>query len=295
MSVPGLTIAVNPKANNNSEWRAGSGTSLSAPLWAGFAALYNQDAQAQGAPLLGFANPLLYRLAGQPDHALFDVTTDQLPGDDLAGHAHTGWDYATGVGSFNAYTIIHDGIALTLPLDIRKVNWAEITLPAGTCGSSAPVRVHGGIATNISPPGGYRGFATVAVEGPGAFGAVPDGDLAYGDLAGDGRTEAAVHIGCDTGGFVADSGLGDSILVYGVDSENQLLLLGVLPSTHVTFGASGATGRLGNIQVVRGAVTADESYYNSINDSGCCPSGLAHHIWPWKADGGFGPSLTPAG
>ena len=107
----GLTVyAYNPNpSSKKDESIAGSGTSLAAPLWAGFAALYNQYAQGHGAPLLGLANPMLYRLAVQADHHLFDVIVDQNGGDELAGHAGPGWDMATGLGSFNAYALVHDG------------------------------------------------------------------------------------------------------------------------------------------------------------------------------------------
>ena len=43
-----------------------SGTSASAPLWAGFTALVNQTAKMNGEPSVGFVNPALYRLANQP-------------------------------------------------------------------------------------------------------------------------------------------------------------------------------------------------------------------------------------
>ena len=38
------------------------GTSLAAPLWAGFMALVNQQAAANGQPPIGFVNPALYAI-----------------------------------------------------------------------------------------------------------------------------------------------------------------------------------------------------------------------------------------
>lgn len=120
----GLTVyAYNPSTDNDESY-AGSGTSLAAPLWAGFAALYNQFAQRNGAPLLGLANPMLYRLAGQADDPLFDVTTVQNGGSDLFGsellarldiNSLLGWDGGTGLGSFNAYALVAGGTLLVPP------------------------------------------------------------------------------------------------------------------------------------------------------------------------------------
>ena len=54
-----------------------SGTSLAAPLWAGYMALVNQAAAAQGQPPIGFANPALYAIGKSTNyHSCFhDITT----------------------------------------------------------------------------------------------------------------------------------------------------------------------------------------------------------------------------
>jgi hypothetical protein len=88
-----------------------AGTSLSAPLWAGIAALYNQYAASQHAPPLGLANPMLYGMAASP--ALVDVTASQNSGPDLATplpQTEPGWDASTGLGTPNVYAIVHDGV-----------------------------------------------------------------------------------------------------------------------------------------------------------------------------------------
>jgi hypothetical protein len=88
-----------------------AGNSLSAPLWAGIAALYNQYAASQHAPPLGLANPMLYGMAASP--ALVDVTASQNSGPDLATplpQTEPGWDASTGLGTPNVYAIVHDGV-----------------------------------------------------------------------------------------------------------------------------------------------------------------------------------------
>jgi len=47
---------------NNGEFLIVGGTSAATPLWAGFAALVNQQAAASGKPPIGFANPALYSI-----------------------------------------------------------------------------------------------------------------------------------------------------------------------------------------------------------------------------------------
>jgi subtilase family serine protease len=88
------------------------GTSCAAPLWAGFMALVNQQAAANGRPAAGFINPAVYTLgAGNSYPSCFhDIITGNnfsptspasfsaMPGYDLC----TGWGSPAGVGLINA-------------------------------------------------------------------------------------------------------------------------------------------------------------------------------------------------
>jgi subtilase family serine protease len=78
------------------------GTSAATPLWAGVAAIVNQDLRQKGLRPMGFANPAIYwmgensaRLDPKPFH---DVTS----GNNLGYTAAPGWDFATGWGSMDA-------------------------------------------------------------------------------------------------------------------------------------------------------------------------------------------------
>ncbi|MFM9032847.1 MAG: peptidase S53 [Mycobacterium sp.] len=74
----------------------GGGTSLSAPLWAGMAAVINQYLTEQGGPPLGHLNPLLYRIAeGAPLPAFHDV----VRGGNAVANAGPGYDLVTGLGT----------------------------------------------------------------------------------------------------------------------------------------------------------------------------------------------------
>src|SRR5262249_48646428 len=63
-------------ANNGSAYAVG-GTSCAAPLWAGFMALVNQQAIANGRAPIGFLNPAIYALGQQAGStlAMHDITT----------------------------------------------------------------------------------------------------------------------------------------------------------------------------------------------------------------------------
>lgn len=80
----------------NREIVAGGGTSLSAPIWAGFAAMINQYNLAHGGQLLGDLNPQLYMLAqGTPLPGFRDIVL----GGNAVATAHPGYDVVTGLGT----------------------------------------------------------------------------------------------------------------------------------------------------------------------------------------------------
>jgi subtilase family serine protease len=89
------------KACTANEW---GGTSFAAPMWAGYLALVNQQAVANGGGPVGFINPTLYTigLSSSYDSDFHDITS----GDN--GYAATiGYDLATGWGSPNGSGLIN--------------------------------------------------------------------------------------------------------------------------------------------------------------------------------------------
>ena len=97
------------------------GTSCSAPLWAGFAALINQEAAAAGQPPIGFINPTLDKLASAPNSTsrFYDITN----GDNTKSTSPTkffatnGYDLCTGWGTPKGQSLI-DALAIVDPLQI---------------------------------------------------------------------------------------------------------------------------------------------------------------------------------
>src|SRR3989442_9365313 len=100
----GYSVYVTDSAGTG--WRQYGGTSAGAPAWAAITALANQYANSQHEPNLGFANPTPYRLgSSQPPYPAFhDVTS----GGNLYYPATSGWDFATGWGSVDAYNVARD-------------------------------------------------------------------------------------------------------------------------------------------------------------------------------------------
>jgi subtilase family serine protease len=96
----------------NSDFLEASGTSCAAPLWAGFTALVNQQAAAEGSPTVGFINPAIYAIGQESSYTsiFHDITTGNnsnlfsanlflaVPGYDLC----TGWGTPNGAALINA-------------------------------------------------------------------------------------------------------------------------------------------------------------------------------------------------
>jgi kumamolisin len=81
------------------------GTSFAAPLWAGYIALANQQAVANGKPTLGFINQALYSIgvSSSYDTDFHDITS----GTSGSYSAVTGYDLVTGWGSMNGANLIN--------------------------------------------------------------------------------------------------------------------------------------------------------------------------------------------
>jgi len=89
----------------NQQVLVGGGTSLSAPIWAGLAAVMNQYLLENDGELLGNLNPLLYRVAaGAPLPAFRDITL----GGNAVETAGPGYDLATGLGTPNVDNLVQN-------------------------------------------------------------------------------------------------------------------------------------------------------------------------------------------
>ncbi len=108
--------------SKNGQSSAVGGTSAASPLWAGFMALVNQQAAANGKAPIGFLNPALYALGKSAGYSssFHDITTgnNTNPGSPTNYYAVPGYDLCTGWGSPNGLNFIN---ALAGPTDSLQI------------------------------------------------------------------------------------------------------------------------------------------------------------------------------
>ncbi|HKD01737.1 MAG TPA: S53 family peptidase [Terriglobales bacterium] len=110
------------------------GTSFAAPMWAGYLALANQQAVANGQSTLGFINPALYTIGlGSSYNANFHDITSGSNG----WPATKGFDLNTGWGSPNGATLINSLTSGGGSADFTiSANPNTLTIKRGTSGTS---------------------------------------------------------------------------------------------------------------------------------------------------------------
>jgi uncharacterized repeat protein (TIGR03803 family) len=160
-------------ANNGEEGIIG-GTSASAPLWAGFAALVNQQAAASGQPSIGFINPAIYAIGKSSAYAsaFRDITTGNNTNTCCGPSgffACPGYDLCTGWGTPAGSNLIAALLTPPSPLRITPVTPFTFTGPFGgpfrptaqgfvlTNDSNAPLNwtvTHAAPWLNVSPANG---------------------------------------------------------------------------------------------------------------------------------------------
>lgn len=97
--------------NGVRNYGAVGGTSCAAPLWAGFTALVNQQAAAEGKPPVGFMNPAIYSIGEGPLYS--SCFNDITSGNNVNGRSPTlyyakpGYDLCTGWGSPKGVNLIN--------------------------------------------------------------------------------------------------------------------------------------------------------------------------------------------
>lgn len=119
--------------DNSPGWVQVGGTSAAAPLWGSFMLLVNESIGQR----TGFMNPTFYALeratAAFPSKPFHDITN----GDNLYYLATTGWDFATGWGSFDASALLTDlrSTGGPLPVQLPAVDFyldAAVAIKSGT-------------------------------------------------------------------------------------------------------------------------------------------------------------------
>jgi subtilase family serine protease len=129
------------------------GTSFAAPMWAGYLALTNQQAVANGKPTLGFINPTLYTigLSSNYDTDFHDITSGSN-----GYSATTGYDLATGWGSPNGSGLLNALAGTAGPGFTLSASPSSVTVAQGSSGDST-------ITSTVT--GGFNGVISLSASG----------------------------------------------------------------------------------------------------------------------------------
>lgn len=149
------------------------GTSFAAPMWAGFLALVNQQAVANGQPTLGFINPAVYDIGLGADYNTdFHDTTSGSNG----FSATVGFDLATGWGSPTGQALI-DALAGTSTgtFTVSAAPKAVKIAQGGTGLSKVTTTVSGGFNSAISLSASGQGTGVKVTFNPSTIAAPGSG------------------------------------------------------------------------------------------------------------------------
>ncbi|HLX72119.1 MAG TPA: S53 family peptidase [Verrucomicrobiae bacterium] len=146
-----------------------SGTSVSAPLWAGFMACVNEQAAADSLPAIGFANPAIYAIGNGSSYSscFHDITVgnNKNPLSPTEFSAVAGYDLCTGWGTPKGQNLINALCVNPVP---GNVKWVQFGAPGGGNGSWAnPYNTMAAAVAGV-PSGG-----TIIIKGAGTSSETP--------------------------------------------------------------------------------------------------------------------------
>ena len=152
-------------------------------------------------------------------------------------------------------------------LNLRRVDWGDVTLPASVCGmSNGPIRLRNYAA--YGPSHRWPGQWLVAVDAGWSR-------VVYGNLGPHGTHQAAaLVVDCTNGGGTADSVLAYAQVVF-TSVGNSLSVVGVVTPRKRSHDQMPT---LLTVTIRPDEVVAHEAFYGGI-DGTCCPSGRATTIW----------------
>ena len=160
--------------------------------------------------------------------------------------------------------------------DLHALDWRTVALPGGACGSSRPIRPHEyryGPAALIHPNVDLLWWNPVVV--------FSWSRPVFGDLDGDGRDEAALHVVCTNGGGTAGGQLAFSDVVFRAVGRS-LRVVGILTPRQPLDPERSHVPLLEVTAIERGRVLVSEAWYGP-DDADCCASGRARTIWTYTA------------
>ncbi|GAA2823305.1 hypothetical protein GCM10010441_54740 [Kitasatospora paracochleata] len=164
---PASGFAIYTQGTSSAGWQVYGGTSAAAPLWSGYAALFNQKAKAAAQPVLGEANPKLYSLANSSSYGsvFHDVTTGR--NQDFPTKA--GYDQVTGWGTPVADALTTALLGGTTPPPSGNCTAAQLIGNAGfETGSAAPWTTSSGVVDNSASEAAHGGSWKAWMDGYGS-------------------------------------------------------------------------------------------------------------------------------
>ena len=231
---------------NNGQAVAVGGTSAAAPLWAGFIALANQQASANGKPSAGFLNPLIYAI-GKGSNYFTDFHDINL-GNNSGFSAIAGYDLATGWGTPAGQKLIdHLTGAGGPPAFSLSVSQVTLSIKRGTSGSGT---------VTVGPQNGFSGSVSLAASG------LPGGVTA--------SFSPASTTGISTLTLTASSSAAtgtSTITVTGTAGALKSTATIALSITAPDFSLSASPGSLGVVRGSSGVVTVTVGPQNGFNGS----------------------------
>jgi subtilase family serine protease len=136
------------------------GTSFAAPRWAGFLALVNQQAVANGNPTLGFINPAVYAIGKSTSYNsdFHDITSgNNNNGKGKSYNAVVGYDLVTGWGSPNGQNMINALAGSATPSFTLSDSPSSLSISQGGAGGTSTI--------TVTDQGGFAGSVTLAASG----------------------------------------------------------------------------------------------------------------------------------
>ncbi|NNN06891.1 MAG: hypothetical protein HKL90_13420, partial [Elusimicrobia bacterium] len=179
-NVPDVALNADPNSSPYTVCVGGScnnligGTSAAAPLWAALATLVNQARAVGGYSTLGFANPPLYQLAMGGGSGYAYNFNDVTGGNNGYYDAATGYDNASGWGSFKAENLIASlsapetttvsGLAAAT-LGVSSISWTWTAAPNTAYNVYYATNTGQSLALGIQPPFTQTGLTADATTG----------------------------------------------------------------------------------------------------------------------------------
>ncbi|WP_045303205.1 S53 family peptidase, partial [Saccharothrix sp. ST-888] len=166
---PASGFAIYTQGTSSPGWQVYGGTSAAAPLWSGYAALFNQKAKAAGQSALGEANPKLYSIANGSGYgsAFHDVTS----GKNQDFSTKSGYDQVTGWGTPAAdglSTALLGGGGGTTPPPSGGCTSAQLLGNAGFESGSSTWTSSSGVITTDSGEAAHSGSYKAWLDGYGS-------------------------------------------------------------------------------------------------------------------------------